>query len=708
MALEQSIKAATASRPAIDLAADSVFAVFAVASVLALGHAYTAGAFSAAAMVALLAILGVSLALGVALSLTLRLDDDGQLDFIGVALLGMVALSTGLLFLGVLVPWSVSGNLLIMAVAGGAGVYLHRGRWQEAVGATPAQPLIRLRLGQDGLFALAVILIASVGWSLENLRGMSPVAPGVFESHPWVDIFGHSTNVSRFMNPRGAPSLGNEQFAGLPLAPYHYAAYMLTAFVGRVGNLQAYALTASILPMLGMIWMGMAAYLIGRACAGARAGAVAALGLMMLPDTPGWGLGHTWTSYFFFQQVGMGGAYAVAVMGLAVVLGVRSAQVRSWRPLFGAGVLIGVAALYKIQVVLAFGLPLAILLVALHTPWAPRVRLGVAVLLVILYGLALAVAAAVPHAPTLGFTTEFARMNVSMILGLYPKFLSSPLRPLLGEDASYARVVVIGICVILVKIYGAWLVILAAGAVLSRRVHARARAYRGFLLALALLAIVTHLIAALCVGPNLSGRGDLYEVIHKAFVWPYFVVAVCSSTLLGMYLAQRMRTWPRSWGAAAAALALVAGTGLVMVLGQNTQTRVTSASPLRVQLHADYLAATEYLRTQTSPDAVVQYYENDPVKMFAALTERKSFVIMCDVNCGTNVPLAERRFAQLEAALEQPDVNAMRAALRSLGIDWLVIARDKRAWQGRPGAVADAKFGTLELYSTMTRSAARP
>lgn len=668
-------------------------ALAALVFTLSASHCVASGGVKALVVLALAVAMVVSLMLGTALCEWLGLQDADGIDALQALLLGMVALSTLLMALGLTTPLSISGNfLLVSLLAGAMHLYIRQGKRSVLRRAD-----VGLYLDGAAFLALLMILIASVFWSAENLRGLYQTEPDLFESHPWQDMFGQTVNVSRFMNPRGAPSLGNEQLLGFPLQLYHYGSYMIPAFVGRVSGVQAYSLATSILPVLGMLWTGMAAYVLGKSCVGARVGAIAATGVLFVPDPSFWGLGNSWTGYFFLQQVGMGGLYGVAVLALASALGMWAVRMGSARLLGAALLLIVVAAFYKVQIVLVYGMPLVVILLGFFRPLRGYQRLAAIAAAGVAYVALVSLMAHIPRTPSLGFSTAGAAINMRQIAAGFPPTLSAILLPLFPLNASYLQTLLRGVPLVLVTTYGVWLAVLVAGMRLLRNADIGQK----FAAALALSALATHLVVAFALEPNHSGRGDLFEIMHKTLVWPYFAVAAASSILASAWWVKLQRFMSVATARTTVVMASMAAVVLVALVGPTTQSSsIWAGNATRIRIPRDYYEAAEYLRTHTPADAVVQFFENDPILSLTALSERKSFVAHCVINCGQMPMVARERVALLAKVLNQADVAAVRSAARGLGIDWLVMKGRSRGWQAEPVA-ADAVFGDYFLYSTL-------
>lgn len=687
-------------------------ALLGMSGAIGISHGLSAGQFSSTVALAVFSVLLVSLGLGSQLCQILKIHDEQQvgshgIDFIDALLLGLVTLSILLLAFALVSSWSISTNFLFCAGAVLiANCYTY---YKSLKDITKEEDLVpRLNLSQTGLYSLMMTTIAAILWSSENLRGIKQISPDIFVSYPWQDIFSHTTNVARFMNSHGQNSLGNEQLLGLPLQIYHYASYMIPALLARLSGSSAYTLTVSSLPLLGMIWTGMAAYLIGKRCVSSKVGAFTAFAVLYVPDPSFWGLGNSLTSYFFFQQIGMGGLYGVAVMALATSHGLRAIECRSLVLLASAAILIGCAALYKVQIVLVYGVPLFVVLLSFFPFQRKRMRVVAIAITILSYIGLIQLVAHIPRAPTLAFSTQGAIANVDYIVSWFPHQFSNQLKTLVNLDSSYWKAILYGVPLILLTNYGIWLLGWAAFFRFAKPQWINRR----FLVALGVSVTFTHLVVALCLAPNekTSLFGDSFEIILKTFVWPYFIFTTICSVMLGVWLKSRLKAISPQLKTRYVAFTSVAGILLLYLFGPTVQSTSTAKAPgaTKIQVPRDFYETANYLRLHTHRDAIVQYSGNDGLLSLTALSERKSFVIQCTINCGSGHASIPERINQLMSALSQSDVSKVRSQSRLLGIDWLVIRGQPWEWQNHVQAEPDARFGNHFLYATFARDLQAP
>ena len=178
------------------------------------------------------------------------------------------------------------------------------------------QPPLSTRDQRRFGLALLLIVVGSLLWSMNNLRGLVPTADGAILV-PWVDFFFHARLIGTFAHYRGDIGTLNPFMLGEPVAPYHYGSYMLSALVADLGDISSIQVATSLYPVLGMLLSGAAMLVLAQVTAGAGGAMLAVLLLFFLPDPSSWmptpGT-MRFNSYFFFQQVGVGGDYALSLI----------------------------------------------------------------------------------------------------------------------------------------------------------------------------------------------------------------------------------------------------------------------------------------------------------------------------------------------------------------------------------------------------------
>ena len=271
---------------------------------------------------------------------------------------------------------SLLHGFLLLSVAGFAGVFLNIRVYQtfaiisslfilvwllplrmpSANGKFLDQPECSKTENRLQIWALILVIAGSILWSFSSLRGLEETGGSIFLV-PWVDFFFHARQIGNFAQFGGDFGTLNWAMYGESLPPYHYGSYMVSALVSYLGHIPSMQIATSLYPVLGMFLTGASIFVLASVTTGAASALLAVVLLFFLPDTSFWLPGSArWNSYFFFQQVGVGGSYAVAIMGLALAYALRAYQLKSLPFCLIALSIFSVAGLFKVQIFLAYSI----------------------------------------------------------------------------------------------------------------------------------------------------------------------------------------------------------------------------------------------------------------------------------------------------------------------------------------------------------------
>lgn len=520
--------------------------------------------------------------------------------------------------------------------------------------------------------AMLVIVPVFVGiWSLQNLKGIT-FFPDLAISPPWLDVSPHSMWIGHFAHQSGARLLQNPYLAGTPLPPYHYGGYMLASLIARLAALSAYTAAVSIFPTTALLLTGMVAYLFGRCFSGPRAGLLAAMFAVVVPDPSFYVLENRWVSYFFFQQIAGSGAFGAALMGLAWIFCLKGAQEGRRKTVLFAVCLAAGVFIFKSQIFLVYTVSL-LGFAALTWPRAGKLQRGVYFLVVVLafFG----GASLLPHIP-LAPTLDLAKSGLVLNLRMMVAHLPATLRAGVSEVAPmYWAALWFLVPLVSFAVLGVWslgLLLLAA----SLRVRA---SLPRVLWWFPWIVLINFLIVACGLREN-NGFGDPFEVLHKTFVWPYLAIVAWVGLAAATWL--RVESWRRRWLflglACLSAVLVIPG---VLQCARSLQSGFVypgSSGDLNVAIpRGEYEVAT-YLSQHTLPDSVVQIFDPDSRLVFTGLSERHIYVADPHVNVKTTVEVAVRLKA-VEALFNSQSPEALKQAGRALGIRYLVLPKDKIA-----------------------------
>jgi hypothetical protein len=608
------------------------------------------GRFNVPAALFLLVLPWVLLRAGGIISTALRFPSFFAFDF----LLGVAVVSVLILTWKVFVPLSL-WVLLIVLLIGIAGIPKLR------------RPQRRHPLSGLGLLAVIVSLIAATGWSQDLISPTSTVNGGIVFK-PWSDFFVHATMVGRSLGSQTLSQVGNYEWKGFPAIFYHYASYSIALCLAKAGSLPAYDTVVGFWAPFGWLLTGLASYALGRAMWNQGAGLAALIAALLIPDAGLLNVAHPLYNYFWLQHIAPGSLYGVSIAGAALILvvkGVREAR-RIW---IVSGVVTGaLVALFKIHVFMVV-FPLLLSLAILAWPPCRRSRW-------IVFGVCVAVGIAfLPlanrfyvgpnvHVDFSGSALYWKVMagmaNGTPVESLYQVFSTGhPFPSHLAQAIGLTMLNGLGIFAVVAPL--TWLL------VLWRKTWQISE-----LISVATVAIL--LLATFGLGGDLRTS----ELIHRPFVWVYWLVASLTAGRLFSLLAGA-RPHLSAW---AVAVSLVALLWVPVVYGSGIERGKWPGAIAYSGLRVDrgLIECAHYIRNQPPTDAIAQDSHLDPILVLGALSERRSFAARLEMwkllSRAFRDSSYQAQLRKLESLQQATNISNLQRSVRESGIRWYVVHPD--------------------------------
>jgi hypothetical protein len=605
------------------------------------------GSFSLPSAVFLFLLPWILLRAGGIVTAAIRLPSFFALDF----LLGVAAVSIAVMAWKVFVPLSLWIMLIVLLIAiAGIPKLLPQNR-RDPVSALD-------------LLSVIVSLVAATGWSQDLILPTRPVEGGIVFK-PWSDFFFHSTIVARSLGTETLSQVGNYEWKGFPAIIYHYASYSLAACLAKIGHVPAYDTVVGFWAPFGSFLIGLTSYALGRAIWSQGAGLAALMAALLIPDAGLLNVAHPLYNYFWLQHIAPGGLYGVAIAGAAVILvvkGVRDGR-RIW---IVSGVVMGaLVALFKVHV-FTVAFPLLLSLAILGWPPCRRSRWVV---------LGMCVAAGITLLPLAN--RFYAGLNVHFDFSgsaLYWKLLAgmasgTPVESwyqIFSTGHPFPSHLAQAIGLTLLNGLGIFAVVAPLTWLFALRRKTWQTPDGISVAAVAILLLTTF---------GLSGDLRTSELIHRPFVWAYWLVASLTAGRLFSLLAADRPPLP-AWAVAVSLVALLwvpawYGSGIE----RGKWPRASAFSELRVD--RGLVDCASYIRSQPPIDALAQDSHLDPVLTLGALSERRSFAARVEMwklvsKAFRDSPYQEqlRKLQRLQQATTVPD---LQRSVRETGIRWYVM-----------------------------------
>lgn len=588
-------------------------------------------------------------------------------------LCGYLLLNALLLVLSIVTPFGIVTNSLILGGAGLLSLLFCRGAVDFA--REPADYL-------PDFLCLLLSGVAATLWCTDLLSGV--MTDGQNMIYPiYVDGFYHVRQISSFAQAHGLKTMSDIHMSGHAPRLYHYAIYVGPAALSFFTNSSAYTMFVSFLVPFGIFLTGLAAFSLAGSVWGAWPGLAATLAVSLLPDAYQQGFENKWLSYNFFQQVAPGGSYGVACVAIAwsfVLDGCKRGKLSS--------VIMGYVALlmcinYKAQ----FFVANAFLIMVYPCVFFPGLRMSWRVISAVtgagLFYLVASLSQHVEGIPTLRFNGSGAMPYAHFLFAASdPGALTSFFRRtfvVLSESKAYVFLYLYLAGYLVLSTFGLW----AAALVLISFLGKMRIGVAAFLFPF--LIVGNYVVMSLGLATDTMGIGLPDELLHRPFVWAYFVIVTWVGA--GTYVCLVGNRGPRSTSARIfAVLFAVCSFSVPLVCARDIQTfpaaRQLASYRMFNSVPSDLSKACLYIRKHSETNDIIQDSENDPRWVIAALAERQDFA--ADSRSFVKIRLPKgllERLHELEKAKQISDEPTLREFMHTRLISWYILRPESKvAW----------------------------
>ena len=482
-------------------------------------------------------------------------SDPGQLPFVDL-ITGYVVTSVFLFGMVLALP----GGLTVWAAALAVGAWLVGKALGAGRSPSPRPEVADSRDHWADWIALLLAMVAATVWSHEARQLPDPnVSPLVYQV--WQDVFYHARLISAFGQASGHETLFHISDATQPLAVYHYATYLLPALVYQVTGQTAVSLYVSVLLPFGVVLCALSAYVLVRNWFGAGAGLAALLAVVFLPDAFAQGFANKHYSYYFQMLVNVATPYGLACVALSWVFMFRGCRTGSVRHVLFAYLLGVLLVFFKAHLFFANSLFL-MLYPMIQFPglraWQRTVLCMVAVgafvgTIALAQGLE-----TVPYLALDGSGVHVHFRNLNHYTSGSP--LKDWMRHQYQANGQTPFVYGLGAAFLLAYAFGLLCVVFLLALVLIRWYGKRETEDRhvGWILAV----FIGWLLSALFLSGDIRRIGTVDELIHRPFVWAYFLVAAWSAGAL--YFVIWGKGYPRSFRGGVLAISVCAAATVML------------------------------------------------------------------------------------------------------------------------------------------------
>lgn len=585
-------------------------------------------------------------------------------------LLGLISMNFIMLFLSYFSPFGLALDWFFLILA--VGFLWALSGWRKRV------KIILFKENTETFF-LIFSPVAITGWTQDLLRPIE-IVNGMGVIRAWPDIYYHLSQIRVFASSMGASTISDVMAAGAPTHIYHMASYLLPATLSSFTGLTTLEAYSSLYLPMGLLLTALAAYAFINSIFGKWPALFSSIGLLLLPDAFQQGFGNPFLSYHWMQQIGPAGLYGVAAAAIAFMFLFESCRNNSIKFLILAYVFTFATLLYKAQIFVAISLLALIFPALFFKNISLTLRTIGLFILSVLFFYVVSLSQSITAVPTIRFDGSGFSEYVSIIFGLqldgFIKVLVTPAFSGAGDYSPFKFIVFLVMLVLCT--FGAYVFFYIV--VLVRMRHW----FRPHVMLFPLLVIANYLFMATFLAMDGRNVGSREELLHRPFIWAYFVVITWSiAGCYHLFIANRL---PLSrYLKTALFIPVICLLFIPVKLGEGIST-IKEFKMNYQEIPICQLEVANFIKNNGKKSEIIQDSRNDPKFLLSALSDRPIFVIDSG---GYRMPVDIQNRLSLAASMRTvKDLDQIQLIMKNNSITWYVVS---------PGNDVEWKFAAEKL-----------
>lgn len=517
------------------------------------------------------------------------------------------------------------------------------------------------------LFCVVTSLVATTLWAQDSLKPIVFCGDSAVIK-PWLDSFYHSLIIWELGLTDGTPPLEYSIVSGILPRIYHYASYMAPAYLYAVTGVSSFVIYNSFLVPVGFFLACMAAYVLVGSWWGEWPGFAAAACLLLFPDASYHGLANRWFSYHWLLMISPALSYGISLMGISWTLALEGIRGKRWLLLAISYLMTASCIIFKAHLFIAVCFVFAIYPIMFWQSIASKYRIALLVLITSLFIITIKISHYADFVPFISLDLSAASRYLTLVVAMIQKvYLRDLMQKVIGANRWLD--IFMGAPFLYYATFG-----LFGLAYPALAFHFRSK-IRKDVLFFPFFAIAMYLIMSLGFAYDKNQMGTPEELLHRPFVWAYFVV--CSWVAGAIYMWKFGNHVPS--GRLFRCILIVGLAGLLTVpyfLGHKLQIGPMWGNNFSwVRVPAGLVHACLFLRDSSGKRDVFQDSQGDPTVICTGLSERREFLINPMTRTRKPPQFSERKakIEKLEAFASKKEITDFAV---SCGIRWYILQPD--------------------------------
>jgi hypothetical protein len=520
-----------------------------------------------------------------------------------------------------------------------------------------------------------LLVLASIGvtfWCQDILTPLS-ISDAKVTIKAWPDIFYHLTIITGFASSHGYQSIQDAQMVGSVAAMYHVAGYVIPATLADFAGISSLVTYQSLLVPFGLLVLVFSGYLLTSLIFGSWPGLAASICLLLLPDAVAQGFGLGNFGFQWMLQTSPLMSYGIACAALAFIFLFEALRTNKYHYILISYFFTIVTLIFKAHIFVAISYLTLIFPIIFFGNFKRKNRIILLILATIIYFLFGEISQAIESAPSLLLNGEALMSYSDTLLSInnneYIKYIFSYLFKS-STDEILLRSIYFQI-MLFVCTFGIF------GVLFLFQVKYLKNNFQITALFFPLGVMVIYLIMASFLTYNKKGYGTSDELLHRPFVWAYFIVVLWSAAVLYHRFCQS--SLPKS-NILKTVLILISVLTLSYPLywGKDVQTLKGNWGIGHQVFPVCQLSVSDYVRNNGSYKDIIQLSETDKSFIYAGLSQRNSFI---------NLTARSGPEGRVQRLQEVQDIKLVKSEvivtnfMKSNTIKWYIsLPNDKLLW----------------------------
>jgi len=441
---------------------------------------------------------------------------------------------------------------------------------------------------------------------------------------------------------------------------------------------------------LGLFFIGLSAFSLIKPLLGNYAGLAAIIGLLFIPDASHHGMNNPWFGFHWLVSISPGLSYGISCAALAWVSMLKAIKDQSFRLIFFSYVMAILCIFFRAQIFVAIAY-LIFIYPFLFYKYKKITKVVLTILASLTFCLVLYFLNTIKTLPSIILNFSASVDYIKIFVGMTE---NQNIKAILQNLLSHNFLVTIftGVAVLLFETFGIFIFLYILQICFFKN------NIKKYIIYFPAFVVINYVVMSLGLAYNKSGNGMPEELLHRPFVWSYFIVSAFScgltyffifkkSSNLKIFLKKMAGSFPAHFLRIKKIINTIGICFLLsfiltpLYLGKNVQKGPEWAGKYtNIKVPLAMLDVINYIRIHSNLDDVIQDSDGDKQLIISGLSGRISYVAAYSTVADKNKNIYNH-LAMNKKIMSVTDSDRLLHMMHSIHVVWYVLHPDTSvAW----------------------------